>query len=84
MPTSERYLTHLLSLRRSYEVLRDIALHRLEECNADGDSDGVKISQLDASLALRSLLHVNNHLFRAQAEVVNGSAAGSTERTVAG
>lgn len=73
---------HLLSLCRSYEAQRDIALHRLEECEAEGDADGVKISQLDAALAMRGLLHVNDHLFRAQQELVNGNAAGSAERTV--
>ena len=77
---------HLESLRCSYEAQRDIALHRLEECNVEGDSDGVHIAQLDMPLAMRGLLHVNDHLYRAQREVVNGSVAGlatgSTERTV--
>ena len=64
---------HLEALRRSYEAQRDSAINRLEECEAEGDSDGVKIAQLDAALALRGLLHVNNHLFRAQRELINGS-----------
>ena len=59
---------HLESLRRSYEAQRDSAMHRLEECNAEGDSDGVKIANVDLVLALRGLLHVNDHLWAAQRE----------------
>ncbi len=82
MPTSERYLSHLESLRRSYEAQRDLALHRLEECNAELAEDGVKVAQVDVSLAMRGLLHVNDHLWAAQREMVKGSTGGSTGRTV--
>jgi len=61
---------HLESLRRSYEAQRDIAMNRLEECNAEGDTDGVKIAQVDLNLALRSLLVVNDQLWEAQREVL--------------
>lgn len=61
---------HLESLRRSYAAQRDMAINRLEECNAEGDQDGVKIAQVDLNLALRSLLVVNDQIYAAQREVV--------------
>ncbi len=73
---------HLESLRRSFEAQRDIALLRIEQCNAEGDSDGVKIAQIDSNLALRSLLVVRDQIFAAQREMMNGSAGGYTGKAV--
>ena len=70
---------HLEALRRSYEAQRDSAMHRLEECEADGDSDGVRIAQIDLTLATIGLAKVVKHLSRANAKMANLKEASHAE-----
>ena len=59
---------HLEDLRRSYAVAIDLSRHRIEECQAVQDEDGVKIAQIDLTLASQGLNKVVDHLSRANRE----------------
>lgn len=59
---------HLDNLRRSYAAQADMARNRVKECNISGDSEGVKIAQVDLTLATIGLAKVEEHLILANRE----------------
>lgn len=68
--------SHLEDFRRSLEAQRELARNRLEGHAAVGDEDGVKIEQINLTLAGQGLNTVQQHLWRANREWTGAGRVG--------